>query len=138
MSITALPSMEHTFTVKIEGNDTKQIWEGTFCYKRPNIRIETEIDKTAAILNGGIPGLTEDTVFLHEVLATLKHTLIKYPEWFEKSDYGYELHDSNVIFELYKETRKFEKDWRDKVWLEETPEEEAPKASEKAKAKKDK
>jgi len=122
MSIKALPAQEHTFQLKLEGNDTRQKFEGSFTYKRPNIRISTEIDKTTAILNGGILGLDEDTQFFHKMLATLKHTVIKYPEWWEQSDFGYELQDTNVVIELYKETQKFEKEWREKVWSEEVEE----------------
>lgn len=125
MSIKALPSMEHTFTVSIKGSDTGQVFDGTFSYKRPNLRKNSEISKTAALLNGGIVNLDEDTKLLHEVLAMLKHTITKSPEWWDKSDYGYELYDANVIFDIYKECTKFEAEWRDKVWVVETKKEEA-------------
>lgn len=118
MSIKSMPSMEHTFLVKIKGSDTGQLWEGSFTYKRPNIRIETQIDKTKAILDGGIPGLSADTQFLHEVLSTLKHTLIDYPKWFEDSDFGYELYDANVIFDIFKQIKTFEKEWKDNIYIE--------------------
>ena len=129
MSITALPSMEHTFTIKIKGNDTGKIYEGTFTYKRPNLRKNSEISKTAAILNGGIVNLDEDTKLLHEVLATLKHTIISAPDWWEKSDCGYELYDSNVVFGLYQDCMSFEKKFAESIWTEEpeTKKEETPK-----------
>jgi hypothetical protein len=132
MSIKALPSMEHVFTVSIKGTDTGQVFDGTFRYKRPNIRKNAEISKTAAILNGGIAGLDEDTRLLHDICATLKHTLMEFPEWWEKSDFGYELHDSNVIFDIYKECMKFEGEWRDKVWASEDKKEDEKKEDKKA------
>lgn len=131
MKITALPPMEHVFTVKIKGNDTGQMFEGTFTYKRPNIRKNSEINKTAAILNGGIMNLDEDTKLLHEVLATLKHTLTVAPDWWEKSDCGYELYDSNVVFEVYQKCMAFEKEYAESVWVEKEEVKEEPKAASK-------
>lgn len=116
--IKALPSMEHVFTVQIKGTDTGQVFDGSFTYKRPNIRKNSDIDKTAAFLDGGIQGLDDDTKLLHRILAVLKHTLIKYPKWWTDSDFGYELYDSNVILEIYQECMKFENDWKDKVYGE--------------------
>lgn len=116
MSIKTLPSMTHVFTINTKGKSSSLPFEGTFTYKRPNIRIQSEIAKTAAILNGGIPGLDEDIVFLHSVLATLKHTLSNCPEWWTKADFGFELEDTNVILEIYKATRDFENEWTNKVW----------------------
>lgn len=116
MSIKELPSMEHSFTIKIKGDDTPKTYEGTFTYKRPNLKSQSNIAKTAAMLDGGVANLDEDTKFLHTVLATLRHTIIKFPEWWEESDFGFDLYDVNVLFELYKECRKFEDSWMKKVW----------------------
>jgi hypothetical protein len=110
--------MEHTFTIKVEGSETRQIFEGTFKYKRPNIRIRSEIDKTKALLDGGLQNLDQDTQLLHGILSRLKHTLVDSPEWWKKTDYGYELYDLNVILEISKECNKFDSDWMDSVWKE--------------------
>lgn len=116
MSIRALPPMEHTFTVSVEGTETGQKFDGTFTYKRPNLRVKSEISKTAAMLDGGILTLDEDTKFLHSILASLKHTLNKCPDWWKDADFGYELYDVNVILEIYKACSEFEKQWFAKVW----------------------
>ena len=116
MSLKVLPSMEHSFTIDIKGSETGQQYDGTFTYKRPNLRVKSEISKTAARLDGGMTNLDDDTKFLHSILATLKHTLIKSPEWWEKADYGFELYDLNVIFDIYKCCSDFEKDWFNRVW----------------------
>lgn len=130
MSITQLPSMEFVFTIKIKGSDTPTIWEGTFKYRRPNRRMKSEIEKTAAILNGGIAGLDEDTSFFHGILATLKHTLVESPQWWKDKDYGYEMYDDNVAVEMYGKIQEFEKTWRDKAWVVGTSEKtEEPKAA---------
>lgn len=129
MSITHLPNMEHVFTVKIKGSETGQVYEGTFKYKRPTLRIRSEISKTAALLNGGILGLDEDTAFTHAIFANLKHTLVETPEWWKKADYGFELYDLNVALDIYKQTQEFEKKWMDQVWKEESKEKKAKESS---------
>lgn len=116
MTITTLPPMEHTFTIKIEGSNTKRMYEGTFTYRRPNIRAQSEIAKTAAKLNEDLKNLEDDTKFLHSIFATLRHTLIESPQWWSESDYGYELYDVNVVLDIYKNCQTFETEWFDKVW----------------------
>ena len=118
MSIKALPSMEHVFTIDLKGSETGNKFEGTFKYKRPNLRVQSEIAKTQALLNGGIQGLDEDTAFLHMMIANLRHTLTESPQWWKECDYGYELYDSNVIIEIFKQTREFEQNWINTVWGE--------------------
>lgn len=127
MSIKSLPSMESTFTLSVKGSETGQMFDGTFTYRRPNLRVKSEIAKTTARLNADLKNLDEDTKFLHNVLATLRHTLVKSPDWWMTADHGYELYDLNVIFEIYKACSKFEDDWFKSVWAEETPTEEKPK-----------
>lgn len=125
--IKKLPSMEHTFSVELEGKETGQKYAGTFTYKRPNLRIKSEIAKTTARLNEDLKNLDPDIAFMHEVLATLKHTLAPGDNapWWINSDLGFNLFDVNVILELYKETQKFEKEWFEKVWSEEIKKEDA-------------
>lgn len=116
MSIKALPSMESTFTLDVKGSETNQAFSGTFTYKRPNLKVKSEIAKTKARLNEDLRNLDEDTQLLHEILATLKHTLIKTPDWWQQADYGYDLYDVNVPIEIYKHCQKFEKEFFDLVW----------------------
>jgi len=136
MSIKTLPSMEHVFKLKIEGSETGQMFEGTFRYRRPNIRTQSEISKTKALLDGGLKNLDEDAQYLHMILANLKHTIQESPEWWQRADFGYDLYDFNVLTEIYKECAKFESDWFDKVWSEDDKKKETPKAKEKPKAEK--
>lgn len=119
MSITALPSMEFTFTIKLQGSETPRMYEGTFTYRRPNRRLKSEIAKTLARLNGDLKTLDEDTKFLHEIYSTLRHTLTEVPKWWEEADFGFELYDVNVALEVYREVRKFENEWFEKVWGQE-------------------
>lgn len=118
MSIKALPSMEHTFTVDIKGSDTGQQYAGTFTYKRPNIRAKSEIAKMKARLNESL-GVDSDTDFIHEMLAYLRYTLIASDnsQWWVAADHGYNLFDLNVIMDIYKEVKKWDAAWMDKVWV---------------------
>ncbi len=118
MSIKTLPSMEHTFLVDTKGSETGQAFQGTFVYKRPNFRIKSEIAKMKARLNEDLKNLDEDTSFLHGIVSNLRHTLIKYPDWWSEADFGYELYDVNVILDIYKECKKFEDKWFEEVWGE--------------------
>ncbi|NIU02219.1 MAG: hypothetical protein GWN01_15355 [Nitrosopumilaceae archaeon] len=110
-----LPNMSHVFTVKIKGEETQKQFEGTFKYQRPNLKVDSEIDKTRALLDGGIKGLGEDIRDLHRILATLRHTIVEYPDWWEDCDFGYELYDLNVVLDIYMETKKFEADFENKL-----------------------
>jgi hypothetical protein len=116
MSITTLPSMETTFTLDVKGADTGQSYQGTFTYKRPNIGAKSKIAKLATRLNEDLANLDPDMKFVHQILAELRFTIVNSPEWWQKSDFGLELFDENVIFEIYKNCVSFEREWTDKVW----------------------
>lgn len=119
MDMKALPSMEHTFPIKVKGSNTGLLYEGTFTYRRPNIRVESEIAKTAAILDGGLKTLDADVKDFHFILAHLKHTLTNFPEWWKDSDCGYELYDSNVVTFIDNKCQEFETNWKKKVFTQE-------------------
>jgi len=127
MSIKVLPSMEHHFTIKTKGSETGQMFEGTFTYKRPNLRKKSDIAKEKARLNGDLKNLDEDTAFLHGILSTLKFTISNAPEWWIKADLGFELFDLNVILDVYKACQDFENQWFNLVWKEEEPKKEESK-----------
>jgi hypothetical protein len=116
MSIATLPAMEHTFTIDVRGTDTGQQFQGTFTYKRPNLRSKSNAAKLAARLNEDLKNLDDDTKLLHSILAELRFSLVQFPEWWQKSDFGLELYDANVIFDVYRACVDFENAWTDKVW----------------------
>jgi hypothetical protein len=125
-----LPSMEHTFSVKIEGKHESGValYEGSFTYRRPNLRAKSQIAKLESKLNEDIKFLPDDVRDLHFAIAWLYYTIIDSPDWWKKSDSGMELYDFNIILAIYAETMKFEKAWKDKVW---GGQEEAQKEAEK-------
>lgn len=116
MSISTLPSMEHTFTIDVKGSDTGKQFQGTFTYRRPNRKAKSDAAKLAARLNEDLKNLDEDTKFIHEVLAGLRFTLVETPDWWKNEDFGLKLYDDNITFEIYKACVNFENVWTDKVW----------------------
>lgn len=125
MAIKTLPSKEHVFTIDVKGSGTGQTYSGTFKYKRPTIRVKSDIAKTKALLDGGLE-LDEDTSFIHRVLSSLRHTLVEHPQWWIEQDYGFEMDESdiNVLLDIFKECNEFEKSWFDQVWAPKTSESE--------------
>lgn len=128
--IKSLPSMEHTFTIKVKGSKTGRTYDGSFVYKMPDLFTETKISKMKARLSEGLM-LDDDMELLHEMLAYLSNTLTEFPDWWEKKLSNLETYDYNVYTEIYKECLNFEKKWKEQVWEED---EEEPK---KAKSKED-
>ena len=108
--------MEHSFSIDVEGSETKQKWTGKFTYKRPNLRIKSDISKMTARLNEDLKNLDDDMQFLHRVISNLRFTLTTSPEWWKEADFGFELYDTNVIFDIYREVQKFEDDYFEKLW----------------------
>jgi len=119
MSIQSLPPMEHTFSIDLKGSETGKLFQGTFTYKRPNLKSRSEIAKTVARFNEDVKTLDADTKVLHEIMAALKHTLVASPDWWVKSNDGFDLYDLNVIYEVYKSCSDFNAEWLKKVWQDE-------------------
>lgn len=103
-----LPPQEHSFTIKTKGASSGQLFEGSFTYARPTLGVSIEIGKTKAHLTGGLP-VDEDTDAVANMISTLRHTLVKYPEWWKECVFGANLQDLNVLFELMKQCNDFEK-----------------------------
>jgi len=112
-----LPDMDFTFIITVDGNITKKKYEGEFSFKIPNLSTRARIDKERARLNEGLDLRLDPTVLdVHAMYAYLKFTLTRVPKWFEDSNYGYDLHDANVITVLYRKVEAFEIEWMEKVW----------------------
>lgn len=126
-----LPSDEFSFNFKTTGNKTQRTYDGTFTFKLPNLRTESEIDKTIARLNEGL-SLSEDILLLHDIVGYLAHTITEAPEWWKKEALELKIRDFNVYTELRKHCLEFEKKWNDEVWGDDDSEEEKPKEDNKA------
>lgn len=119
-----LPPQEHTFTIDIKGSSSGSQFQGSFTYARPTLGASIEIGKTKAFITGGLP-VDADTDAVADMLATLRHTLVKSPDWWSKdAAFGTKLYDLNVIVEIMKHCNEFEKNRE--VKTPELPRSEAP------------
>jgi len=111
-----LPSMEYRFDISVNGDESNTVFLGSFTYKRPTIAVRSMIEQMRVRLNGDLRTLDNDIALNNEALSMLRFTLIDSPQWWKDSDYGGNLHDENVIFELYNKCIQFESEWRKKVF----------------------
>jgi hypothetical protein len=99
------------------GQLTKEPYSGRFECKIPNQRIQANIAKYKAFLNGGMDAtLDSATKNLHHMTAYCKFCLVECPDWFKDSDYGYDLYDNNILEAVYHEILKKEQNWLDGIW----------------------
>lgn len=123
----SLPAMEYSFSlINEEGNLTKKSFEGNFTCRISNLKMQAQIEKFRATLDGGIDGLDLGIRRLHAMLAYLKFTLTDSPKWWKDSDYGYELLDISIVETVYNKVLKFEKDWVESIWGKPESEEVVP------------
>jgi len=125
MDTSKLPKELPSFTKEIEintiGNITNQEYNGKFTYKIPNTRARSNISKLEARMNEGLT-LDQTTSILHYMLAYLRFTILEdesehiLPKWWQESDYGYDLYDTNVVTELYLECNEYENEFNEKVF----------------------
>jgi len=115
--ITVLPSMEHTFTLSVTGAETKQVFDGTFTYKRLTLGQRLEVNKMEARLRENIlqQNLAIDVNLYVEMISYLRYGLIKFPDWWKNTNFGIDIYDINVITQLYTACDTFEKDWDKQV-----------------------
>lgn len=115
-----LPALEKEIELECEGNLTKTHYSARFKYRIPNLKARSLADRKRAELNGNIDErfLEPSVAQFHYMIAYLRATLIDVPEWWKKADYGFDLHDSNVVEELYAKAINFENEWMIQVWGE--------------------
>ena len=115
-----VPPTEHDFPISVEGDVTKKRFLGDFTCKIPTRKEQCLIDKHRAFLNGElVDQLSPSTIKFHHMISYLRYTLTDYPRFWKQSDLGYEMHDENVVAEIYSEVLDFEVEWLKEVWGEE-------------------
>ena len=113
----SIPDRNQEFKIKVDGNLTKEEYTGDFECRIPRLREQALIAKEKAFLNAGFDATLDKQIKnLHHMVAYCKHTITHAPDWFVKSDYGYDLYDTNVVEEVYMNILKLEEKWLETVW----------------------
>ena len=98
----SLPDSNLMFDIDVEGEITKHRYQGSFECQIPNLRMQTEISKYKAYLNGSFgESLDAHTKNLHHMTSYCKVCLMDSPEWFVDSDWGLDLYDQNALESVY-------------------------------------
>ncbi len=113
-----LPSMEYTFSISVQGDETKRYYDGQFTYKRPTLHEKAEIAKMKTRLNGDLKTLSLDVQMFNEMSSTLFYCIKDAPDWWATTNNGRDLYDLNVIQEIFTKSMDFEDEWSKKVWGE--------------------
>lgn len=114
------PSTEGLFEINVKGDITGKQYSGQFKCKILNVKGRAAVAKHFAFLNGDIAKNLDPLILaLHEQISFLRYCLVDYPDFWKKSDLGYDLHDENVIREIYNKCIDFEESYLKAVWGEE-------------------
>jgi len=123
-----LPPNEHTFTINVVGEVTKQTSHGSFtCRRVLNLGQRAEADLVEARMNQGLKEIRPATQTLHYVLSQLYVRITKAPAWWinsflpEEGVPGKTLMDLNVISAIFAECMQAEADFRLEVWGPDEP-----------------
>jgi hypothetical protein len=118
-----LPKNEFTFYCKVQGQKTKQWFEGNFIVKccltiEEQVQVAIDTDR----LNQGSITIAPEYALLNRSLAEVNMRIVfdkdnkpQCPTWWTENRNGSKLMDSNVIFYIFSEAMKAEKDWADRL-----------------------
>jgi len=112
----SLPDMTHTFEIAVKGRETGHDWVGKFTYKRPSLGDRTRSDVMRARLAGDLTSLNGEVQDFIEAVSHLRYTLTEYPDWWAELTYGLDLHDGNVVSEIYNRCMDFEAKFAEKMF----------------------
>lgn len=110
-----LPSMEKTFNIELNGSITGVTFAGQFTYKKPSLGAKSKIDVMHKSMNGDLRTLDDNTYLFNQAISYLRYSLISFPDWWKETSMGMELHDSNVVIEVYNKCIDFESEFLTKL-----------------------
>ena len=115
-----IPDMAYDFTIDVEGSLTKKQYAGDFKCRIPTLKMRAQAELKNAELNRGLEKDIDPSIAqCHYMVSYLRITLTEAPEWWRKSDHGYELYDSNIVSAVYSVVMEFEEKWMKTVWGDE-------------------
>lgn len=111
-----LPANEHTLYVKIQGEDTKEWFEGSFTFKcLLNQAEKVEVAVRTDRYNQGSTTISPQHALINRTIAELEMRTIKAPTWWTENGNGRLLYDTNVVFHVFKEAFEAEAAFKKKL-----------------------
>lgn len=109
-------SNEYTFHLSVKGESTGLKYEGTFKVKcllttSEKVDIGLRLDS----YNRGSKTVSQGVAVLNATLAELDVRIMESPSFWKDSDYGRELLDTNVIYEVFKKSNEAEEDFKERI-----------------------
>jgi hypothetical protein len=111
-----LPGNEYTFHFKGKGATTGETYEGDFtvsCLLTNSEQMEVAIRTDR--YGGGSKSLPEQYKLMNRVFAELDLRVKKAPTWWKESNGGWDLHDANIVNEVFNEAMKAVEHWTNKL-----------------------
>lgn len=129
-----LPGNEFTFHFKHKGDVSGEWYEGDFtvCCCLTNAE-QMEVAIRTDRYSGGSKSLPEQFKLTNRVFAELDMRIKKAPKFWTESNGGWDLHDNNIVHEVFAKAMEASKDWAERLKAKAT---EAEKAAEANPAKK--
>lgn len=97
-----LANNQETFHVKIQGDKTKEWFEGDFtvlCLLDMGQQMDVALRTDR--YNGGSKTLPEQFKLFNRMIAELDVRVTKSPTWWSESSGGWNLHDTNIVREVF-------------------------------------
>lgn len=114
-----LDNNERTVVFSSLGERSQKKYEGKFTFKCLLSNLEqVEVALRTDRYNGGSQTIAPAKALISRAIAELEIRITDYqrcPSWFRDSDYGRHLVDTNVLFDLFQEAMKAEREWADSL-----------------------
>lgn len=119
-----LQDNDYTFYCKVQGEKSKEWFEGNFTVKSL-LNQEEMVDVAIRTdrYNGGSKNLPTQHALINRAIAELEVRIVKdkktnkmlCPTWWTESDFGRLLYDTNVVYHVFAEAMKAEDNWYKKL-----------------------
>jgi len=105
-------SLEHTFTIHVQGDRTFEIWDGTFTVKTMLSHADQmrQDSLRREFLGPNAQFATDRAITQADTFADLAVRITKAPAWWSDNRGGLDLKDDNVVTKLHEQALKAEKD----------------------------
>ena len=113
-----LPDCEFDFILEnIEGNMTRQRYDGTFRCKILTAKERARAGVRLGALNLGLSAFVEkEADAFNYMVSWLEQSLIESPDWWKKSEHGQNLYDTNIVGQIFNKVEKLQHEWYFKIW----------------------